>query len=73
MSVKSTLYPHRHNEDGSYDSICTTCYATVASSWEETALAEHESAHTCDSALLAERGCLSRAKSNQSRTQNLTA
>jgi hypothetical protein len=71
MSVKSTLYPHRRNEDGSYDSICTTCYTTVASSWSEAALAEHESAHTCDSALLAERGCLSRAQSMRNRAQSL--
>jgi len=65
MAGKSTLYPHRHNEDGSYDSICTTCYVTVASSWSEAALAEHEGAHTCDSALLAERGCLSRGRSSR--------
>jgi hypothetical protein len=26
-----TNFAHRHNSDGSYDSICTKCYATVAS------------------------------------------
>jgi hypothetical protein len=71
MSVKSTLYPHRRNDDGSYDSICTSCYATVASSWSEGELAEHEGAHTCDSALLAERGALSRTQSNRNRAQSL--
>ena len=69
--VAKSIYPHRHNQDGSYDSICTTCYATVASSSDEASLAEHESAHTCDSALLAERGCLSRARSNLNRAQDL--
>ena len=24
-------FPHRHNKDGSYDSICISCYATIAS------------------------------------------
>jgi hypothetical protein len=70
MAGKSTHYPHRRNEDGSYDSICTACYATVASSWPEEALAEFESAHTCDSTLLPERGALGRARSNLNRAQS---
>jgi hypothetical protein len=24
------FYPHRRNKDGSYDSICPTCFVTVA-------------------------------------------
>jgi len=41
-------YPHRENKDGSYDSICTACFATIASVRNETELARHERAHVCD-------------------------
>jgi len=45
-------FPHRHNTDGSYDSICTVCYATVASVRKECELAVAESIHRCDPATL---------------------
>lgn len=41
-------FPHRHNQDGSHDSICTTCLLTVASAWTEMDLVRHEVAHVCD-------------------------
>jgi hypothetical protein len=41
-------FAHRHNQHGSYDSICTTCLMTVASVENEWQLAEHEATHTCD-------------------------
>lgn len=41
-------FPHRHNEDGSHDSICTVCLATVATVQNEWELAGHESAHVCE-------------------------
>jgi len=41
-------FPHRQNQDGSYDSICTTCLLTVASAWNEKDLACHEATHICD-------------------------
>ena len=56
MADKSTLYPHRQNDDGSYDSICPTCFATIARSKLEAELAGHENAHLCDSYFLAGRG-----------------
>jgi len=40
-------YVHRPNKDGSYDSICTRCYATVASVRNEAELIMHEGNHTC--------------------------
>jgi hypothetical protein len=40
--------PHRHNKDGSFDSICTRCYATVATVAEELELVSYESKHICD-------------------------
>ncbi len=43
-----TTFAHRRNRDGTYDSICTQCYATVASASNEEALSSPESAHACD-------------------------
>jgi hypothetical protein len=45
-------FPHRHNANGSYDSICTVCYTTVASVRQEYELAAAESMHKCDPAIL---------------------
>jgi len=41
-------FPHRHNTDGSHDSICISCYATVASVQNEADLARYEEDHVCD-------------------------
>jgi hypothetical protein len=41
-------FPHRHNQDGSHDSICISCYATAASAQTESDLAQLESDHVCD-------------------------
>ncbi len=45
-------FPHRHNRDGSYDSICTICHATVATVMKETELAQYEHGHACNPARL---------------------
>lgn len=44
----TTRFPHRANEDGTFDSICRHCYATVASSSREAELALPEHTHICD-------------------------
>lgn len=49
-------FPHRQNKDGSFDSVCTVCYATVASVEEERQLAVHEAAHKCDPLMLYQVG-----------------
>ncbi|MGA2848569.1 MAG: hypothetical protein ABSE46_06215 [Terracidiphilus sp.] len=41
-------FPHRLNPNGSYDSICTECHLTVASSRDEAALANYEQDHACN-------------------------
>jgi hypothetical protein len=41
------VFPHRHNSDGSVDSICGVCFATLASEKEEANLEEAEAAHVC--------------------------
>ena len=43
-----SAFPHRHNGNGSHDSICTVCLATVASVMNEGELARHEAVHVCD-------------------------
>ena len=63
MADTATLYPRRQNKDGSHDSMSLACFATVARSEAQAELAEKHKAHVCDSAFLAERGCLSRAES----------
>jgi hypothetical protein len=54
--MDSPIYPHRRNRDGSFDSICPVCFATVAHSKTDAELVEIDKAHICDSAYLAERG-----------------
>jgi hypothetical protein len=54
-----TRFPHRHNIDGSHDSICTACLATVAQRRDESELLEFESRHVCDPVRLFRRGNLS--------------
>jgi hypothetical protein len=41
-------FPHRLNRDGSTDSICSVCYATIASSYDATTLAFEEYTHVCN-------------------------
>jgi len=57
-AVRKAIFPHRRNEDGSYDSICPSCFLTIARARSEGELAPLEKQHVCDSSLLAERGML---------------
>lgn len=41
-------FAHRQNEDNSLDSICTRCFATIASAENEGELTSNESIHKCD-------------------------
>jgi len=47
LTPNTPQFPHRHNADGSYDSICPTCLMTVASVRTEAELASCEHAHVC--------------------------
>jgi hypothetical protein len=42
------VFPHRRNPDGSFDSICRVCFATVARCNTEDELKEMERNHVCD-------------------------
>jgi hypothetical protein len=49
------FYPHRKNHDGTYDSICLTCFATVASARHEEELIGPDGKHICRPATLSQR------------------
>ncbi len=40
-------FPHRRNPDGTFDSFCIRCFATVATESTETELHPAEIAHAC--------------------------
>jgi hypothetical protein len=40
-----TAFPHRQNADGSFDSICSECFRTVATASTEAGLEAEERAH----------------------------
>ena len=47
-------FPHRRNRDGTYDSICRLCAATVATAAKEADLLDHEMRHKCNESWLPE-------------------
>jgi hypothetical protein len=49
----AAAFAHRNNLDGTWDSICTKCFLTVASERAEGGLLTHERRHNCDSLLRA--------------------
>jgi len=42
-----TIFPHRRNPDGTFDSICPWCFLTVSAKRNETELSMDESNHVC--------------------------
>jgi hypothetical protein len=58
----AAFFPHRRNKDGSFNSICLKCFATIASHMTEEELKEQDRNHVCEKSVLSERGnhvCLS--------------
>jgi hypothetical protein len=49
------FYPHRRNKDGSYDSICRTCFVTVAFGQSEAELMKLDAQHVCEFSTLSQR------------------
>jgi hypothetical protein len=47
LTLLKPSFAHRHNPDGSHDSICTKCYHTVETAIEEEDLAAAERSHDC--------------------------
>jgi hypothetical protein len=48
-------FPHRQNSDGTYDSICIVCFATVGSGECEGELERIERNHVCNARALLRR------------------
>jgi hypothetical protein len=46
-------FPHRRNKDGSYDSICPKCFATIARATTDRELLAFDQKHVCDNSLTA--------------------
>ena len=55
-SQTAPFFPHRRNRDGSFNSICLECLATVASHMTEEELREQDKQHVCDKSVLSEPG-----------------
>lgn len=54
-SLLPRFFPQRRNPDGSFDSICTRCFQTIASGKSEPELAKMNLAHVCDAGVLGVR------------------
>jgi hypothetical protein len=52
----ASFFPHRRNKDGSFDSICLKCFATVASHMTQEELDLLDKDHACENSLLSQRG-----------------
>lgn len=46
--VAQSKFPHRMNKDGTIDSICPRCYATIGTSTWEADLERIEAGHVCE-------------------------
>ena len=57
-------FAHRRNDDGTYDSICPTCFRTIAQSARELDLHNAEDSHVCNPSLVEHYRGLSKAVSD---------
>ena len=51
----SPAFAHRHNQDGTWDSICPKCFFIVATEKTEKGLLPHEQNHDCEVLIKAKR------------------
>jgi hypothetical protein len=62
-AIRIPFFPHRLNKDGTYDSICLQCYATVANARTSAELEEYDVKHVCGEYSSAKPGLLGRLRS----------
>ena len=55
-TVTRDRFTHRHNKDGTHDSICFACLATIVSVRDENDLLRYEATHICDPVRLHQLG-----------------
>jgi hypothetical protein len=48
MYLGEPSFPHRLNRDGTVDSICRSCFATIARERDKAELARCEAIHVCE-------------------------
>jgi hypothetical protein len=49
--ISDVPFIHRKNPDSSHDSICMTCFLTIATVSDEADLTKREIAHNCERAI----------------------
>jgi len=64
LSPKQVSFAHRRNDDGSFDSICPTCFQTITHSACEPDLQSAEDSHVCNPSLVDHYRGLSKAVSD---------
>ena len=52
MPIGFLIFAHRYNPDGTFDTICSRCFQTIATVRDETELPKIESQHVCDQHIL---------------------
>ena len=57
------FFPHKLNRDGTYDSICLQCFATVATAPVSSDLDRYDLEHKCDESASREQNFLARIRS----------
>ena len=62
----SKPFPHRKNADGSWDSICSKCFRTVATAKRESSLRDAEASHVCVPSIFADAALFQSRKPAQS-------
>jgi hypothetical protein len=55
MILTQSTFSHRQNRDESFDSICRTCWRTIANARIESELAKDEENHVCNPSILYQR------------------
>lgn len=57
-------YPHRRKADGMYESVCLTCFATIATAKHESDLTEADRKHVCGDSPLSQRASVKPVRPN---------
>jgi hypothetical protein len=65
--VEIPFFPHKLNSDGSYQSICLTCFATVGIATKAEDLDELDRNHVCKSTTLQRMGLVAGPRPNSVR------
>jgi hypothetical protein len=70
MQTSVNNFKHRHNQDGSYDSICPLCFRTIGTRPRQEELDQDERSHICDEVDLMRKGCKKDASCDPTETMD---